>query len=269
MPFSFVPRQTSAVPQTSPRRIDLNADVGEAGTFEQRAREEALLSLVSSVNVVCGGHAGDERSMRQIVLAASRHNLAVGAHPGYPDRETHGRRPLSLAPAEVTRLLVGQLSRLIAIADDCHVRLTHVKPHGALYNQAADDPRLAAAVAQAVATVNPALRLVGLAGSALLDAGRRAALTVVSEAFADRQYTAAGRLVPRGESGAVISDAESAVRQALTIVTRGVVRGADGTELPVEADTICVHGDTPGALDIARALRAALEAEGVEILAFK
>ena len=247
------------------RRIDLNADLGEAETPEQHALEAQLLPLVSSASIVCGGHAGDERSMRDLLSAAARHPVAVGAHPGYPDRETHGRAPMDLAPDKVTRLVVDQLVRLLVLADGCGVRLTHVKPHGALYNQAADDPRLAAAVAQAVRTVSPALRLVGLAGSALLDAGRRAGLTVVSEAFADRRYTPGRRLVPRTVPGAVITDPEAAVRQALAIVTRGVVTASDDVEVPVQADTICVHGDTAGALDIARRLRSAFEAEQIEI----
>ena len=267
MPFSFV-RQTSAVSARLLPSIDLNADVGEAATTEGRQREATLITIVTSVNVACGAHAGDPQLMRDTIQASARAGAAVGAHPGYPDRDSAGRRPLHLPPDEIVRLLVDQLARLLAVADDCDVRVTHVKPHGALYNQAADDPVIAEAVARAVRTISPALPLVGLAGSRLLDAGRHAGLQVVAEAFADRQYTSDGRLIPRTVSGAVIAERGPAVAQAVRIVRDREVVAADGSVVHVEAQTICVHGDTPGAAAVALAIREALTGAGVAIEPF-
>lgn len=264
MPFSFV-RQTSAVTVRIPRAIDLNADVGEAETADDRRREERLIPLVTSVNVACGAHAGDSQLMRETILAGAKVGAWVGAHPGYPDRASKGRAPLRLSPEEVVRLVVDQLARLLVVADDCGVPVTHVKPHGALYNQAADDPVLAEAVARAVRTVNPALRLVGLAGSRLLDAGRDAGLLVVAEAFADRQYTPDGRLMPRTTPGAVIADRDIAAAQALRIARDGAVVTSDGSEISVNAQTICVHGDTPDAIAIAQLIRETLVGAGIRI----
>jgi 5-oxoprolinase (ATP-hydrolysing) subunit A len=248
------------------RVIDLNADVGEAETAEAAAREAALLPLLTSVNVSCGAHAGTALLIRQTILAAGRAGLAVGAHPGYADRANRGRIPLSLTRSDVRQLVLDQLARLLLIADDCDVRVTHVKPHGALYNQAARDEDLAQAIADTVREVSPALRLVGLAGSALLTAGERAGLQVVGEGFADRRYRSDGTLVPRTEPGAVVEEAAAAAEQALAIATLGTVTAVDGrTRVPVAARTLCVHGDTPAALEMARAIRAALEGVGVRV----
>lgn len=241
--------------------VDLNADVGEG------CDDAALLSLVSSVNVACGGHAGDRRTMEETIEAAHRLGLSIGAHPGYPDRANFGRRELDLSLEDVTLLVVLQTRALAEAAATRGARVSHVKPHGALYNQAARDPRLADAIAAGVREVDPSLRLVGLAGSALIEAGRRAGLETVAEAFADRRYRADGSLAPRSVAGAVIVDPHLAAAQALAIVRGDPIATLDGAWITLAADTICLHGDTPGALAIAREVRAALGIAGIEIRA--
>jgi UPF0271 protein len=214
--------------------------------------------------VACGAHAGDAATIERAVAEAARLGLAVGAHPGYPDREGFGRRALDLPPEELVRSIVAQVS---VVAEACArhaLRLAHVKPHGALYNRAAVDRELADLVARAVREAGPGLRLVGLAGSALVDAGRAAGLAVAAEAFADRAYRADGTLVPRGEPGALIEDPEEAAARAVAIA-RGEPLPAVGGVLALAADTICLHADTPGAARIARAVRRALEAAGVRV----
>jgi 5-oxoprolinase (ATP-hydrolysing) subunit A len=248
-------------------RIDLNADVGEGATEAALEAELALIPHLTSVNVACGGHAGDRDTMARTIRAASVHGVSVGAHPGYIDRQTFGRRPLAL-PHEVVRAMVAeQVAALIAAARAQHVRVTHVKPHGALYNQAASDLDLALAVAEAVREQSTTLCFVGLAGSALLEAGRRAGLPVAAEAFVDRAYTPEGSLVPRTEPGAVLEGPEAAVRQALAIVRGHYVNATDGSRIAIDADTLCLHGDTTGALAIAKAVRHALEAAHIRVVA--
>lgn len=240
-------------------RIDLNADVGEGGD------DGPLMPLVTSVNIACGAHAGDAATMSRAVEEAGRLGLAVGAHPGYADPEHFGRRELALPEAEVERTLAEQIRALAVIAERFGVRLSHVKPHGALYNQAAVDPVLARAVASAVGTADPGLRLVGLAGSALPAAGADAGLAVAGEAFADRRYRAGGTLAPRSLPGAVIEDPETAAAQALAIARGAEIETIDGHGIALRAETLCVHGDTPGALAVARAVRRALVGAGIEI----
>jgi UPF0271 protein len=245
-------------------RIDLNADAGESFGAWALGDDAALFSSVTSVNVACGFHAGDPSIIRRTIRLAARAGLCVGAHPGYPDLQGFGRRAMSLAPGEVEDLVLYQVSALLGMARAEGVRLGHVKPHGALYNQAARDPALAAAIARAVASLEPRLMLVGLAGSAVLQAGRDAGLSVAAEAFADRAYLADGSLAPRHLEGAVLRDVAVMTARALTIVRDGRVRSLDGaTEVPVRAATLCIHGDTPGAATLARAIRAGLEAAGV------
>jgi UPF0271 protein len=246
-------------------RIDLNADVGEASTPLEETTELALIALVTSVNVSCGAHAGDPGAMRRTIAVAAARGLSIGAHPGYADRQHRGRRPLAVSPDEVFALVTEQVRYLAAIARDRGTSLTHVKTHGALYNQAATDRGLADAVARAVRTVDASLRLVGLAGSAQIQAGRAAGLLTLSEAFVDRAYTADGTLLPRTEPGAVIRDRDTAVAQALSILMTRAVRAIDGTLVPLHADTLCLHGDTPGAVQFARQLRAVLTEKGVQI----
>jgi len=240
--------------------IDLNADVAEG------ADDAALYEIVTSVNVACGAHAGNENAMRSAIERARSLGVAIGAHPGYPDRETMGRRRLTMAPYDVERMLVEQISTLRRIAASMGARVRHVKPHGALYNQAAGDTLLARAVAAAVAAVDSALTLVGLAGGAMLDAGRAAGLAVAAEAFCDRGYREDGTLVPRGEPGALIDDPVRAAAQALAVARGAPVVAGSGTVL-VRADTICLHGDSPGAVATASAVRDALEAAGVRLAA--
>jgi UPF0271 protein len=245
-------------------RIDLNADVGEAQTADELAAELALLNCVTSVNIACGAHAGDFESMARMAEAAKSRGVAVGAHPGYRDREGRGRRDQTLPPDAVAALVDAQVAALQSIALTVGVTVRHVKPHGALYNQAARDPALARVIATAVGSRDPSLRLVGLAGSALLTAGRAAGLPVASEAFVDRAYRQDGTLVPRSEPGAVLTDPDAAVAQALSIVHgRGVIAIDGTTRVAIDADTLCLHGDTPGALALARRVRDALESAGV------
>jgi UPF0271 protein len=238
------------------RAIDLNCDLGEGA-----AHDATLMPLVTSANIACGAHAGDAATMRATVALAHRHSVAVGAHPGFADREHFGRRELRLPPSEIRRLVVGQIEALRAFAPP-----RHVKPHGALYNLAARDAAVARAVAEAVRDADTALVLVGLAGSELLTAGRAAGLRVAGEFFADRGYAPDGTLAPRGAPGAVL-DVGAAVAQVLRFIATGAVRATDGTALAVEAETVCLHGDGPHAPELARALRVALNEAGVAVRA--
>lgn len=241
--------------------IDLNADVGE-GLDEVDA---ALLPLLTSANIACGGHAGDEETMARVVELALRHGVAIGAHPGYPDREGFGRRPMGLAVAELRDTVVDQLERLAGVARRARATIVHVKPHGALYNAAASDADVAAVVAEAVRASAPSLVLVGLAGSRLLEAGRAAGLAVAAEGFADRAYEPDGRLRSRDRAGAVHDDPARVAAQAVDIARDRRVALEAGGWLAVEADTLCLHGDTPGAVANALAVREALARAGVEV----
>jgi len=245
------------------RCIDLNCDLGEGA-----GRDAELMPLITSANIACGAHAGDGATMRATVALAKAQGVAVGAHPGYADREHFGRIERSLAPAEVHRLVLGQVRALQRIAAEAGVRLAHVKAHGALYNQAARDEALAAAIAGAVRAADPRLVLFGPAGSALLRAGQAAGLTVAREVFADRTYQADGSLTPRARPDALIADEEAAVAQALRLVREGGVRATDGTDVILGADTICLHGDGAHAVAFARRIGAALRAAGIEPRAF-
>jgi UPF0271 protein len=232
--------------------IELNADIGE-GCDDVR-----LMPFVDRVSIACGGHAGDAASMRAALALAQAHGVAAGAHPGYPDRVHFGRRALA-APAATVAAWVGE--QLAALADEAArlgVVLAHVKPHGALYHAAAEDPKIADAIAGAVARFDARLALVGPAGSCLLAAARAAGLAALAEAFADRRYGADGRLVSRETPGAVIDRPADAVRQAACIARGEAIETVDGGRLRVVADTICVHGDNAHALRLVRAVRAAL-----------
>lgn len=244
-------------------RIDLNADLGEGC-----GDDVALLALVTSANVACGFHAGDPELMARTVTAAVAAGVAVGAHPSFPDREGFGRRAMQRPPDAVYADVLYQVGALQAVCRAHGVRLAHVKPHGALYNQAAAEPALAAAIARAVRAADPALALVGLASSrAMREAAEAQGLRYSTEAFADRRYERDGTLTPRQEQGALITSAAEVAAQAVGIATRGEVVAQDGSIVRLAADTLCLHGDTPGALDIARAVREALLASGVTIAA--
>ena len=243
-----------------PERIDFNCDLGEGC-----GDDAAIVPLVSSASIACGGHAGDDATMRAAVALCLRNGVAIGAHPSFVDREHFGRRELDLGVGAIHVLVLAQVRRLGAICAAAGARLRHVKPHGALYNLAARDAGVADAIASAVRAVDPALWLYALSGSALADAGRLAGLSVAEEAFAERGYTPDGRLAPRGQPGAVIDDLDASLAQVRTMLREHVVVAIDGSRVPLRADTLCLHGDRPDAARFAAALRAALEAEGVAI----
>ena len=247
--------------------VDLNCDIGESFGAWTLGADAEVLAHVTSANIACGFHAGDPATMRRTIDLAAERGVAVGAHPGLPDLAGFGRRVIEVTPDEAYEMVVYQVGAISAFAAARGIRLAHVKPHGALYNMAAARAPLADAIARAVRDVDRGLMLFGLAGSQLIAAARSAGLVAVEEVFADRRYAANGKLVSRSEQGAVIDDTASAVRQAVRMVREGRVTAIDGTELPVRADTICIHGDTPGAAEHARALRAALSDAGIDVAA--
>jgi len=248
-------------------RVDLNCDLGEAKDEKTLAVEARIMPFLTSVNVACGFHAGSPDIMRNTVRLAREHGLAVGAHPGFLDREGFGRRSVHLSPDEVESLVAYQVGALSGIAALEGVTLTHVKPHGALYNLAAQDRGLADAIARAVAAVNRRLVLVALAGSVCVASAKAVGLTVAEEAFVDRAYSRNGTLMPRDLPGAVIHDAHEALDRALRLLQDGVLPTFDGSILQLRADTICLHGDTPNAEVLARTLREGLERAGVQVVA--
>jgi 5-oxoprolinase (ATP-hydrolysing) subunit A len=247
-------------------KIDLNCDCGESFGAWRMGDDAAMLPHVTSANIACGGHAGDPAVMRRTIWIAREHGVSVGAHPGFPDLQGFGRRMLALSPDEIADTVLAQIGALHAIARAEGVRLRHVKPHGALYNHAAVTHEAAEAIAHAVASFNDELILVGLAGSALIEAGRLAGLRVAREAFADRRYESDGTLRSRRLPDAVIHDDADALAQAIAIVTHGEARTLDGSIVSIAADTICLHGDTPGAAMRAAILRRGLEDAGIEVV---
>jgi len=248
-------------------QIDLNGDVGESFGAYEIGHDAALIPILTSANIACGFHAGDPGVMRATVALARQHGTAVGAHPGFPDLVGFGRREIKATPREVEDLVAYQIGALAAIAAAQGVRLTHVKPHGALYNMAARDLDLADAIARAIAAVDPSLALFGLPGSQSLEAAQRHKVRAVSEAFADRAYRRDGSLVPRNQPGAVIDDEQIVVTRAVAIARERVVIAADGTRVPLDVQTICVHGDTPGAAVLASRIRKALNDAGIQVRA--
>lgn len=243
-------------------KIDLNADLGEGCE-----NDSALMPLITSANIACGFHAGDAQTMRQSVLLALKHGVAIGAHPSFPDRENFGRTAMQLPPEVVYAQMLYQIGALAAIARAEGGALTHVKPHGMLYNQAAKDPALAEAIASAVYRIDPSLILVGLAGSELIRAGVHYGLATREEVFADRGYLADGSLVPRSEAGALIHDDDEAVARTLEMVLNGRVMSRDGVWATVNAQTVCLHGDGAQALAFARRLREAFDARQIAVRA--
>jgi len=244
-------------------RIDLNCDMGEIPEAIADGTQEALMSSLTSVNIACGGHAGDDASMKATIEQALRHKVAIGAHPGYPDRANFGRLELNLSMDAVADFVFDQVRALVSIAQSCGTQITHVKPHGALYNQAANNPELASAIARGVAKWSREVSLVGLAGSCMLDVFRDAGFKVAAEAFADRRYESDGSLRSRKFPNALLKDPAEASQQALNIVERGKVIAADGSKVTVDAQTLCIHGDTPGAIQIAAAVSQKLRQAGV------
>lgn len=243
--------------------IDLNCDMGEFPQAIADGTQEALMPSLTSVNIACGGHAGDGRTMQTTIEQAMRFQLAIGAHPGYPDRANFGRIELNLSTQAVADFVFEQVRTLAEIAARCGARLTHVKPHGALYNQAVRDEKLSAAIAQGVARWTREVVLVGLARSPMLDVFRNVGFEVAAEAFVDRRYEPDGTLRSRKFPDALIRDPADAARQALSIVEHGGVTAVDGSSVSITAHTICIHGDTPGAPEIAKVVAESLTKAGV------
>jgi UPF0271 protein len=237
--------------------IDFNCDLGEGA-----GNDAGLMPLVTSANIACGGHAGNEATMRATVALAQKHDVAIGAHPSFPDREHFGRRELEMSPEEIWATVMIQIMALRTI-----VPLRHVKPHGALYNLAARDAVVAGVIADAVLAVDKELILFALAGSELVKAGRARGLRVAEEVFADRTYQADGSLTPRSRPEAMIQDENTVVAQVLRMIREGKVRSIDGVDVPIKADTICLHGDGPNAVAFAQRLNEELRKAGIEIKA--
>lgn len=254
------------------KTIDLNADIGEADTPEWEAAEAAILSYISSANIACGGHAGDDDSMRKTVRGALANGVMIGAHPAYPDRENFGRRSLVLdediGEDELSRSLKEQIVRLMDIANDKGGRVTYVKPHGQLYNDAVGDRRKANLIARVIADIDPKLILLGGPNSEMGRAAAAHGLSFVAEGFIDRRYSDDGHLISRKEAGAVIADQNDRLEQTRRLATTGEVKTASGNTLDIKARSLCVHGDSAGAVETARLAREAIEAEGVSIRAF-
>ncbi len=245
--------------------IDLNCDLGEGFGAYTLGDDVALLRVVSSANVACGFHAGDPRTMRRAVETACAHGVAVGAHPGFPDRVGFGRRDLGATAEEITTDVLYQIGALAAFCAAAGFALQHVKPHGALYNLAARDRHVADAVVAAIARFDPTLLLFAPAGSALEQAASAHNVRVAREIFADRAVEPDGRLVARGTPGAVITDSEAVIARTLRMIREGRVTAITGEEIALTGETICVHGDTPDAVGLLGRLRAALEAAGISV----
>lgn len=254
--------------ESGPQVIDLNADLGEGFGIWRLGDDEALLGIVTSANVACGFHAGDPTTMRRVCVGAARAGVTVGAQVSYRDLTGFGRRFLDVDPGELADDLLYQLAGLDGIARASGTRVAYVKPHGALYNAAVTHEGHARAVVDAVRTFDARLPVLGLPGSALLRAAEAAGLPTVTEGFADRGYTPAGTLVPRSEPGALVHEPAAVAERAVRMAADGVVHAVDGTPVAVAVRSVCVHGDTPGAVDLARAVRTALEAAGVRVAPF-
>ncbi|QRZ15180.1 LamB/YcsF family protein [Paracoccus methylovorus] len=249
------------------RNIDLNSDLGEGYGAWKMGDDATMLGVVSSANVACGFHAGDPLTILATVREAAARGVAVGAHVSYPDRVGFGRRPMDVTHAELVADVIYQIGALQGICASAGTRVTYVKPHGALYNTIATDPRQGAAVIEGIKAVDPTLAMMGLAGTQILRQAAEAGLPTIAEAFADRAYRPDGQLVSRREAGAVLHDPEAVAARMLRLATEGVIEAADGSPLHLQADSICVHGDSPGAVAMAARIREVLLAGGVRIVA--
>jgi UPF0271 protein len=247
------------------KTIDINCDMGESFGVYRLGEDEAIMPFISSANIACGAHAGDPLVMQETVRLAAKHGIRIGAHPGYPDLQGFGRREMNLSPDEVEAMVLYQVAALQGFARAEGQEITHVKPHGALYNWAAKEEMLADAIARAVVRLSREIVLVGLAGSALIEAGLQAGLKVAREAFPDRTYEPDGSLRPRSLPGAVISDPQEAAANGLRLVREGIQFLKIGKQETCPVDTLCVHGDTPGAVEYAKRLRQLLDAEGIRV----
>jgi UPF0271 protein len=248
--------------------VDLNCDLGEGFGVWRLGDDEALLGTVTSANAACGFHAGDPSIMRAVATGAREHGVSVGAQVAYRDLAGFGRRRMDIAPDELTNDVLYQLGALDGLCRAAGTRVRYVKPHGALYNACVTDDQQARAVVRAVQEYDDALPLLGLPGSALLRAAEEVGLTPVNEGFADRGYTPDGRLVPRAEPGALVTDADAVVERSVRMVASGEVVAVDGSVLAMTVSSLCLHGDTPGAAELARRVRQALEAAGVDVRPF-
>lgn len=249
------------------REIDLNSDLGESFGPWVMGDDERMLSMVSSANIACGGHASDPDTMYRTLVLAKQHDVTVGAHPGYPDLLGFGRRRLPYTPDEVQRFCVAQIGSLMAMAALVGTRVRYVKPHGALANLAADDRSVAEAIAAGVSAIG-GLSILAISGTELADAARARNLTAYSEIFADRSYTARGRLVPRSDPAAMIADPDAAAERLLDFLRTGYMQTVDGPAIPLEAHSICIHGDSPHAVAMAERVSRALKDEGLAIHSF-
>ncbi|MBA2431731.1 MAG: LamB/YcsF family protein [Chthoniobacterales bacterium] len=245
-------------------RIDINADLGEGAGFDAE-----LLELVSSANIATGFHAGEPKSVAFAIREAQQRGVAVGAHPSFADRENFGRREMVLPPGEIFAVVTYQLGAFRALAEAMGARMNHVKPHGALYNMAARDAEIAEAIVHAMLAVDAAAVLFALSGSALEAAGRAGGIAVAREVFADRNYMPDGSLVPRDRADALLHDPAEAAERVVEILRSGKVTTIDGSRVAVAAETVCVHGDTPGAVEFVRQLRASLARAGVTVQPFR
>ncbi len=248
--------------------IDLNSDLAESFGQWRMGDDETMLGIVSSANVACGFHAGDPTTLRSACTTAVANGVAIGAHVAYRDLAGFGRRFMDVAPTELAADVLYQLGALEGIARAAGTRVRYVKPHGALYNTIVHHEDQAAAVVEAVAAFDTTMPILGLPGSAVLRRAEAAGLPVFREAFADRAYTNEWTLVPRREEGAVLSDPDEVAERMVRLVTEGVVRSVEGIDVPVHADSLCVHGDSPGAVEMARAVRERLDTEGIDVAAF-
>lgn len=248
--------------------MDLNSDLGESYGAWRMGDDKAMLAIVSSANVACGFHAGDPLTVLATLREAAARGVSVGAHVSYPDRVGFGRRRMDVAPAELTADVIYQIGALQGLAAAAGTRVRYVKPHGALYNTIADDAVQADAVIAGILAIDKSLVLMALAGAPILERARAAGLRVVAEAFADRAYTPTGALVSRRDPGALLHDPEEVAARMLRLATDGVIEAADGSELRLEAQSICVHGDSPAAVAMARSIRERLADAGVAIAPF-
>ena len=250
------------------RSIDLNSDLGESFGPWTMGDDRAMLAIVSSANIACGGHASDPETMYQTLLLARKNDVVVGAHPGYNDREGFGRRIIPMPAAEIGRMVAGQIGALQAMAAMAGTEVSYVKPHGALGNLAAADRVVADVIVDAIRKIDPQLSILAISGMQLEQAARTAGMQVCSEVFADRGYLSTGQLVPRGQNGAMIHNPNEAAKRLLAFLESGLMPVIDGDPIKLDAQSICVHGDSPGAVAMAGAIRERLTAAGIEISGF-
>jgi 5-oxoprolinase (ATP-hydrolysing) subunit A len=248
--------------------VDLNCDMGESTASQKIGDDARIMPLISSANIACGFHGGDPEVIAATIELAKKNQVAIGAHPSFPDRENFGRKEMELDPAAIRNLIIYQVSAIKGMAASMNAVLTHVKPHGALYNMAARRQDYAEAIANAVMTIDPKLVLFGLAGSKMLSVAAEIGLTTCAEVFADRIYEDDGSLTPRTQPGAIIKDVQQAVQQVVGMVKEGRVRSMNGRWIELKADTVCIHGDTPGAAEYAKAIRHGLEEAGIIIKSY-